>query len=112
VGIVGTDEIQPPDAIAPKPFRECRISIGRPIDPERYRNRGSDHIACRSMMDEVMFEIREMTGQDYEDTYAGSKADAEPSVEARVGSVSEVAATSVVDAPAVGQPALTTAAAG
>ena len=33
VGIVGTDEIQPPDAKLPKPFRECTIKIGRPITP-------------------------------------------------------------------------------
>ena len=36
VGITGTDEIQPPDAKAPKPFRSCSITIGRPVRPERY----------------------------------------------------------------------------
>ena len=37
VGISGTDEIQPPGAKAPKPFRSCSITIGRPVRPERYR---------------------------------------------------------------------------
>jgi 1-acyl-sn-glycerol-3-phosphate acyltransferase len=72
VGITGTDLIQPPDAKLPKVRRECRIEIGRPIKPERYRGRGPDHAAWRSMIDEVMFEIREMTGQTYQNVYAGT----------------------------------------
>ncbi|MGI9643711.1 MAG: lysophospholipid acyltransferase family protein [Ilumatobacteraceae bacterium] len=89
VGIVGTDEIQPPDAKAPKLRRSCEISIGRPVRPERYTSRGSEHLAWRSMMDEVMFEIREMTGQEYVNTYAGAEAETEPTVAARVGGVNE-----------------------
>ena len=89
VGVIGTDEIQPPDAKLPKLFSGCQIKIGRPIRPERYRGRGAEHIAWRSMIDEVMFEIRELTGQTYVNTYAGSKAETEPTVEGRVASVSE-----------------------
>ena len=58
VGIIGTDKIQPPDAKAPKLRRRAEIRIGRPIKPERYMNRGAEHLAWRSMIDEVMFEIR------------------------------------------------------
>lgn len=89
VGVIGTDEIQPPDARMPKLFAGCRIKIGRPIRPERYRGRGVEHIAWRSMIDEVMFEIRELTGQSYVNTYAGEKAETEPTVAARVASVSD-----------------------
>jgi 1-acyl-sn-glycerol-3-phosphate acyltransferase len=71
VGIVGTDAIQPPGAKAPKPFKHCSITIGRPVRPERYQDRREPHLAWRSMTDEVMFEIREMTGQDYRNHYAG-----------------------------------------
>ncbi len=87
VGIVGTDEIQPPDSKAPKPFRQCRIEIGRPVHPSRYRGRGAEHLAWRSMIDEVMYEIREMTGQSYVNRYAGSIAEAEPTIAAHVASV-------------------------
>jgi 1-acyl-sn-glycerol-3-phosphate acyltransferase len=73
----------------PKLFSSCEIKIGRPIRPERYRGRGAEHIAWRSMIDEVMFEIRELTGQSYVNTYAGAKAETEPTVAARVASVSE-----------------------
>lgn len=89
VGIVGTDEIQPPDAPLPRPFKSARISIGSAVEPKRYRNRGSAHIACRSMIDEVMFEICELTGREYQDTYAGETAETEPTVEAKVASVTD-----------------------
>jgi 1-acyl-sn-glycerol-3-phosphate acyltransferase len=90
VGIVGTDSIQPPDAKVPKLFASCQIKIGRPIRPERYQNRGGEHIAWRSMIDEVMYEIRELTGQTYVNTYAGAAAETEPTVAARVASVTDM----------------------
>ncbi len=97
VGIVGTDTIQPPDAPMPKLFKPCSITIGRPVLPERYQRRGPEHLAWRSMIDEVMFEIREMTGQTYINTYAGQTAETEPTMPARVASVHEpVAAISGV----------------
>ncbi len=71
VGIVGTDKVQPVGARLPRPRTECSITIGRPIRPERYAGRGPEHLAWRSMIDEVMFEIRAMTGQTYVDHYAG-----------------------------------------
>ena len=72
VGVVGTREIQPPDAKFPKLRRPCTIRIGRPIRPERYVRRGTnDRLVLRQMIDEVMYEIRELTGQEYRDVYAG-----------------------------------------
>ena len=78
VGIVGTDAIQPPDARLPKVGGRCTITIGRPVRPERYAGRGPDHLAWRSMIDEVMFEIREMTGQTYKNVYAGQSEEERP----------------------------------
>ena len=91
VGITGTDVIQPPDAKLPKIRKSCTISIGRPIKPERYRRFPEEHLAWRAMMDEVMFEIREMTGQEYRNVYAGSKPESvtESTAAARIGSVSD-----------------------
>ncbi len=89
VGIVGTDKIQPPDARAPKLRMSCDITIGRPVRPERYESRGPEHLAWRSMIDEVMFEIRELTDQRYVNSYAGAKADTEPTVAARVAGVND-----------------------
>ena len=78
VGIVGTDSIQPPGARAPKLFKGCSITIGRPVRPERYRDR--PHLARRSMIDEVMFEVRKMTGQGYRNHYAGKKVESSTDV--------------------------------
>ena len=83
-GVIGTREIQPPDATFPKFRRECTIRIGRPVDPARYRNRGDDRMVLRQITDEVMFEIRELTGQEYRNVYAGTTAETEPTETARV----------------------------
>ena len=70
IGIVGTDTIQPPGARVPKPFKRCSLTIGHPIRPELYGPRREPPQAWRTMTDEVMSEIREMTGQTYLDEYA------------------------------------------
>ncbi len=79
VGIVGTDAIQPPDARFPKLFRSCSITIGRPVRPERHVAPGTpeseQHRGWRTMIDEVMFEIREMTDQVYKNVYAGKPSE-------------------------------------
>jgi len=92
VGIVGTREIQPPDAKVPALFRHCTIRIGRPIDPSRRHVRDDEHLALRQITDEVMFEIRELTGQEYRNVYAGSTAESESVNPARVVSTSGVSA--------------------
>ena len=88
VGISGTVEIQPPDAKLPRLFRPAAIRIGRPVRPERYAGRGAQHLAWRSMIDEVMFEIRELSGQEYVNRYAG-EVEAQPVVPSRPGHVSD-----------------------
>lgn len=92
VGIVGTDKVQPVNSRFPKLGTTCSITIGRPIRPERYVARGPEHLAWRSMMDEVMYEIREMTGQSYVNAYSGATDDERPS---RVATVEAVAAPAV-----------------
>jgi 1-acyl-sn-glycerol-3-phosphate acyltransferase len=75
IGIVGTDAIQPPGARVPKPFKRCSLTIGHAIRPEKYRPRREPPVVWRTMIDEVMFEIREMTGQTYLDQYAGHRSE-------------------------------------
>jgi 1-acyl-sn-glycerol-3-phosphate acyltransferase len=91
VGIVGTDTVQPVGARFPRLRTECSITIGRPIRPERYAGRGPEHVGWRSMIDEVMFEIRAMSGQQYVDHYAGETPTAavEPDRPAKVANVTE-----------------------
>jgi 1-acyl-sn-glycerol-3-phosphate acyltransferase len=89
VGIQGTLEIQPPEAKAPKPFTYARIRIGKPIDVRRYQDRASDHLILRQITDELMYEIRELCGQEYVDTYATKKSESIPSETARIATGAE-----------------------
>ncbi len=78
VGIIGTRDIQPPGASAPRPFRPCEIRIGRPIDVARYTDRVGDRLVLRQLTDELMYEIRALSRQEYVDEYATRKHDAIP----------------------------------
>jgi 1-acyl-sn-glycerol-3-phosphate acyltransferase len=89
VGVIGTREIQPPDARVPKLRGECTIKIGRPINLERHRNRDDAHRVLRQITDELMYEIRELTGQDYRNVYAGKTTDSEPTVVAKVAMMND-----------------------
>jgi 1-acyl-sn-glycerol-3-phosphate acyltransferase len=75
VGIVGTRDVQPPDARLPKPFKRVSVRFGRPIDVQRYADRADDRMVLRQIIDEVMFEIRELSGQEYVDEYATKQAE-------------------------------------
>ena len=73
VGIKGTREIMPPDAKFPKLRQPVTITFGKPIDVTRFLDRAQDHLVLRQIIDEVMFEIRELSGQEYVNEYAGKK---------------------------------------
>lgn len=84
VGIIGTREIQPPDTVMPKFGRDCTIKLGKPIDVSRYSERKDDHMVLREITDELMFEIRELTGQEYRNVYATKRAESLPTDQAVV----------------------------
>ena len=86
VGIKGTRDIQPPDAKVPKPFKTAEVRFGRPIRVEKYQGREEDHLIYRQIIDEVMYEIRALSGQEYVDTYATKKASSLPTEVAHVPS--------------------------
>jgi 1-acyl-sn-glycerol-3-phosphate acyltransferase len=78
VGLIGTREVQPPEAKVPQPFRPVWVRIGRPIHPGKDPERTGDHRLLRQITDEVMFEIGSMSGQTYVDEYANKKPDEDP----------------------------------
>ena len=89
VGIRGTREIQPPDAKLPRLFMPASIRLGRAIDVSQYLDRTDVHRLCRQITDEVMYEVRELSGQRYLDTYATKKAEDVPTEVARVATSPE-----------------------
>jgi 1-acyl-sn-glycerol-3-phosphate acyltransferase len=90
VGLVGTDEVQPVDRKMPRLFQHITVRFGEPIDPERFAGRANDHMALRELTDEVMYEICQLSGYEYVDTYATKKAEDVPTETARVASFADV----------------------
>ena len=84
IGVIGTADIQPPDAKMPKLFKTARIRVGQPIDLTHYKRREGDHLVYRELTDELMYEIRELTGQQYIDRYATKRAETLPTDVAKV----------------------------
>lgn len=85
VGIIGAADIQPCDARFPKPFMELTVRFGAPIDVSRYSDRANDRLVLRQITDELMFEIRNLSGQDYVDSYATKRHEAIPAEPAVIG---------------------------
>jgi 1-acyl-sn-glycerol-3-phosphate acyltransferase len=83
VGIIGSREVQPPDQPMPSFFRTVTIRFGTPIEVSKYRDRADDRLVLRQITDEVMFEIRTLTGLEYDPSYAtkpGKVGEAVPTV--------------------------------
>lgn len=77
VGIIGSDLVQPPDAKAPKVFRRVHLRFGAPISVTKYCDRANDRLVLRQITDEVMYEIRNLSGQEYVNSYATSQPESE-----------------------------------
>jgi 1-acyl-sn-glycerol-3-phosphate acyltransferase len=68
VGLIGTDQVQLPDERVPHLFRPVQVRFGHPrwFDGER----GHHHL--RSITDELMRDIAELCGEEYDDRFATS----------------------------------------
>jgi 1-acyl-sn-glycerol-3-phosphate acyltransferase len=78
VGMIGTDEIQPTDKKMPRIMRELTIRFGNPITGARFEGKEHDRLVLRQITDEVMFEIQQLSGYEYVDTYATKHAEDVP----------------------------------
>lgn len=67
--MLNTDQIQP---IGSRRWRIMRVQIriGTPLDFSRYEGLSGDRFVERSMTDEIMYELMELSGQQYVDVYA------------------------------------------
>jgi 1-acyl-sn-glycerol-3-phosphate acyltransferase len=68
--MVNTEVIQPTGRLLPKLRPRPGVVIGKPLDFSRYEGMGGDRFVERSMTDEIMYELMELSGQDYVDQYA------------------------------------------
>jgi 1-acyl-sn-glycerol-3-phosphate acyltransferase len=103
VCMFGTRDVQPPDQRTPNLHGRVRVVFGQALTFEEYAGRSHDKVALRAVTDEIIYEIMQLSGQEYVDEYASR-------VKARGGATpestphpTEVAATEA--APAEAAPA-------
>ena len=70
VGLIGTRRIMPPEAKVPRIFKPAAVRIGRPVRVDRHKGSDDHRLALRQITDELMYEIRALSGQEYVDEYA------------------------------------------
>ncbi|MBX7159836.1 MAG: 1-acyl-sn-glycerol-3-phosphate acyltransferase [Acidimicrobiia bacterium] len=69
-GVVGSREVMPKGKRLPR-LGKVSVSFGEPIDPAPYAAMADRQLATRLLTDEVMRRIRDLSGQEYVDEYAG-----------------------------------------
>jgi 1-acyl-sn-glycerol-3-phosphate acyltransferase len=75
--MVNTDVIQPPGRLFPKLRPRPGVVFGKPLDFSRYEGMSGDRFVERSMTDEIMYELMQLSGQEYVDQYAAKVKAAE-----------------------------------
>jgi len=69
VAVVGTDVVAPPGKKFGRVIRPV-VRFGEPLDFSRYEGLEKDRYILRSIIDEIMYEIMQLSGQEYVDMYA------------------------------------------
>jgi 1-acyl-sn-glycerol-3-phosphate acyltransferase len=81
VAMIGTDEVNPPGS---KMWRFGRVTVrfGKPMDFSRFEGLEGNRFIERAVVDEVMYELMRLSGQEYVDLYAADiKEGKQPSAE-------------------------------
>ncbi|WP_344884182.1 lysophospholipid acyltransferase family protein [Allokutzneria multivorans] len=73
VALIGTERIQPIGKKLPRPYR-VTVRFGEPLDFSRYEGMAHSTVIHRTVTDEIMYAILELSGQEYVDTYHQRKA--------------------------------------
>ncbi len=71
VAMIDTEKVQPIGQTMPK-IRRIGIVVGAPLDFSRFDGMEGDRIVLRAVTDEIMYELRKLSGQEYVDLYASS----------------------------------------
>ncbi|WP_414935642.1 lysophospholipid acyltransferase family protein [Amycolatopsis sp. cmx-11-51] len=68
VALSGTEDLQPPGKRIPRRAK-ITVTYGSPLDFSRYEGQDSSPAIRRSVTDEIMYTILELSGQEYVDSY-------------------------------------------
>jgi 1-acyl-sn-glycerol-3-phosphate acyltransferase len=91
VAVIGTDVVAPPGKVFGRISRP-HVVFGKPLDFSRYEGMENDRYVLRSITDEIMYEIMELSGQEYVDVYASrAREEAKRGGSSRPGSEPEQA---------------------
>ena len=71
VAMIDTEKVQPPGQVRPN-VRPVGVVIGKPLDFSRYEGLEKERFVLRSAVDEIMYELMRLSGQEYVDTYAAT----------------------------------------
>ncbi len=74
LAVIGTDVVAPPGKIYGR-YTRPGVRFGKPLDFSRYQGMEDDRYVLRSITDEIMYEIMELSGQEYVDMYAAKAKD-------------------------------------
>jgi 1-acyl-sn-glycerol-3-phosphate acyltransferase len=80
VAMIDTEKVMPIGRRIPK-VQRIGVVIGKPLDFSRFEGLEGDRFILRSITDEIMYELGNLSGQEYSDVYASS-------VKERAGSLS------------------------
>jgi 1-acyl-sn-glycerol-3-phosphate acyltransferase len=70
VAMIDTEKTQPTGRKVPHLRPRPGVRFGAPLDFSRYEGMAGDRFVERSMTDEVMYELMQLSGQEYVDVYA------------------------------------------
>ncbi|MGC4959948.1 lysophospholipid acyltransferase family protein [Gordonia sp. DT218] len=77
VAMINTEKLNPPGSLIPRPARIV-VKIGKPLNFARYEGMQGNRFIERAITDEIMYELMQLTGQQYVDVYAASLKDSKP----------------------------------
>lgn len=69
VAMIDTEKIQPPGRVLPKIMR-VGVRFGEPMDFSQYAGKSDDRFVLRTITDQIMQALVELSGQEYVDMYA------------------------------------------
>jgi len=68
--MVNTDVVQPPGRLVPRLRPRPGVIIGKPLDFSRFEGMAGDRLVERSVTDEIVYALLQLSGQQYVDEYA------------------------------------------
>lgn len=69
VAVIGTDKVMPLGERLPR-VKKVTVRMGEPLDFSRFEGMEGDRFVLRSITDEIMYRINQLSGQEYVDVYA------------------------------------------